>query len=201
MNTILTRPVTIEEFEALPYAETERMELVRGQIVPKDPIDSQGNPMSPGADHGDIQGLIYLALKLWAKSRDAGYAGYVGVETGYVLDGQLGIVRFPDVSYLAEPSRHAGRYPEGNWRVPPTLAVEVISPSERADDIRAKVLDYLNAGVQMVWTVWPRWREVEVHMADGNRRTYNEDDTLEFPEILSGFSCRVSDFFDVDEPV
>lgn len=196
MNTVLARPITVDEFESLPYAETERKELVRGQIVPKDPIDYEGIPMSPGADHGDIQGLIYLALKLWAKSQDA---GYVGVEAGYVLDRQLGIVRFPDVSYLAEPSRQGGRYPEGNWRVPPTLAVEVISPSERADDIRAKILDYLNAGVQMVWTVWPRWREVEVHMPDGARHTYGEEDILEFPETLSGFSCSVSDFFDVDE--
>lgn len=195
MNTVLTRPITVEEFEALPYAEIERKELVRGQLVPKDPVDERGFPMSPGAEHGDIQGLIYLALKAWTQKHKS---GYVGVEAGYVLDHPLGIVRFPDVSYLSAASRQGGRYPEGNWRVPPTLAVEVISPSERADDIRSKIHDYLEAGVPMVWTVWPRWREIEVHLADGSRQTFAEDDTLEFPKILPDFSCKVSDFFEVD---
>jgi len=39
---------------------------------------------------------------------------------------------------------------------PPTLAIEVIAPDDRANDIQQKVSDYLAAGTTRVWIVEPK---------------------------------------------
>jgi Uma2 family endonuclease len=95
----------------------------------------------------------------------------------------------------AERNPHAG-IPEGFWTVAPDLAVEVVSPSETADEVREKVRDFLGAGVPLVWTIYPRTHEVIVHTPDGLARTYGEADTLVFPDTLPGFSCLVAELFE-----
>ncbi len=64
-------------------------------------------------------------------------------------------------------------------RAAPDLALEVVSPSETADEVRDKVHDYLQAGTPLVWVVYPRSKEVVVHTPDGLARTVSGDDRLE----------------------
>ena len=85
--------------------------------------------------------------------------------------------------------------PEAFWNLAPDLAVEVVSPSEKAGDVREKARDYLAAGTRLVWIVYPRTREVVVHTPDGLARAYGADATLEGFGILPGFSCDVADLF------
>jgi Uma2 family endonuclease len=77
----------------------------------------------------------------------------------------------------------------------PDLAVEIVSPSETADEVRAKVRDYLAAGTPLVWTIYPRTREVVVHTADGLARAYSDSDVIEHPDVLPGFTCAVAELF------
>lgn len=85
--------------------------------------------------------------------------------------------------------------PEAFWNVAPDLTVEVVSPGEGAGDVCEKVRDYLAAGTQLVWVVYPRTREVVVHTPDGLARTYEDESVLEGFENLPGFRCAVSDLF------
>jgi hypothetical protein len=38
-------------------------------------------------------------------------------------------------------------------------------------------------------------RGVVVHTGDGLTRTYAEEDVIEYPDVLLGFSCKVSELF------
>ena len=40
----------------------------------------------------------------------------------------------------------------------PAFIVEIISPSDRADKVETKVIEYFSAGVQVVWHVFPALR-------------------------------------------
>lgn len=192
MVTTLFRSITLEEYEALPSDQTDRMEVVRGVLVPKDPVNEKGERMSPTAKHGAIQVEIAILLRSWAR---LGEWGYVGTEAGYVIAWDPVIVRIPDVSFLSATKRPEGQLPDSNWRIPPDLAVEIVSPSDRAYEVQEKVQSYLQAGVALVWTVWPEAKEVVASMPGGVARTYHMGDLLEFPEVLPDFSCRVDDFF------
>jgi Uma2 family endonuclease len=63
------------------------------------------------------------------------------------------------------------------------------------EDVRKKVRHYLTAGTSLVWLVFPGTQEVVVQTPDGLARTYSENDVIEYPEVLPGFSCKVSELF------
>jgi Uma2 family endonuclease len=70
----------------------------------------------------------------------------------------------------------------------PDLAVEVVSPSDSAEDLRTKVRQYLAAGGHTVWIVYARSRIVEVFQAGGVIQELSGDQVLQAPELLPGFS-------------
>ena len=78
----------------------------------------------------------------------------------------------------------------------PDLAVEVVSPSDRPAEVAEKVETWLATGARMVWVAEPRNRTVTIHVAGLENRTLTAEETLEGGEILPGFTCKVSDFFD-----
>ena len=178
MSSVAQSLLTAEEFWQLPEDGTRR-ELVRGEVVETIP---------PGRVHSAIAVTLATMLRSWA-----GTSGdYVGVEAAYVVARNPDTVRRPDVSYV-RGDRIA--IPEAYWGIVPNLAVEIVSPGETAYDLRAKERDYLAAGTPLVWTIYPRTREVVVHIADGLTRAYSDSDTVEHPDVLPGFTCPVAELF------
>jgi Uma2 family endonuclease len=46
-------------------------------------------------------------------------------------------------------------------------SLEVTSPTDRAEDQREKVQEYLQLGVRCVWVVYPTLRVIDVYEASG----------------------------------
>lgn len=181
MGTVV-RPIIIEEFILLPG--NEHMELVRGEVV---------KTMPPGGKHSIVAGEIMRLLGNWAKQ---GAGGYAGVEGGFILSANPDTLRGPDVFYVQSSKIPPSGVPDNFWTITPDLAVEVVSPNETDEKVRDKVHDFLTAGTPLVWVVYPRRREVVIHTPDGLSRTYAGEDVLESPEVLPGFSCKVSEIFE-----
>jgi Uma2 family endonuclease len=79
---------------------------------------------------------------------------------------------------------------------PPDLAVEILSPSNTASDIHEKVLDYLAAGVRLIWIVDPRTRSVAVHSGETPITIAREGDLLDGRDVVPGFTLEVADLFE-----
>jgi Uma2 family endonuclease len=80
--------------------------------------------------------------------------------------------------------------------VPPDVAVEVVSPSNRPGELLRKVGEYLDAGVSLVWVVYPRRRQVAVYRPGEEEPTFlKEGEFLENLPELPDFRCPVSDLF------
>jgi Uma2 family endonuclease len=77
----------------------------------------------------------------------------------------------------------------------PDLAVEVLSPDDRADAVNEKVLDWLNAGCQSVWIVDARVRTVTIYHSASDIRIIRGDQELADETVLPGFRCQVADLF------
>ncbi len=83
-----------------------------------------------------------------------------------------------------------GFFPEA-----PDLAVEILSPSDRASEVAAKVHDWLAAGCRLVWVIDPENVTVTVHR-DRNRITIlSSSDVLTGDDVLPGFSVPVRSLF------
>jgi Uma2 family endonuclease len=84
---------------------------------------------------------------------------------------------------------------EGHLTVSPDIAVEILSPSDRAYEISRKVSDYLAAGTRLVWVVNPESKIVEIHRSEGCGTILRESDILEGEDVLPGFRCPVAELF------
>lgn len=139
---------------------------------------------------------MQLALKI-ANFVHARELGEVTVgDTGFVLKRSAhgrDTVRGIDIAFVN--SERLPTPPDYTWyEMGPDLAVEVISPNNRADDIHIKVTQLLNAGTRLIWVVYPTNRSVVAHTASGANTLY-EDDTLSGGDVLPGFELRVGDIF------
>lgn len=108
---------------------------------------------------------------------------------------QPGRVVKPDGCYLSAARLPSGLPANGWCRVAPDLAFEVVSPNDRAEDVEAKVRDFLAAGVLLVWVVYPATRSVTVHHPDGTAISLAGDARLTGEDILPGFATKVSELF------
>jgi Uma2 family endonuclease len=53
-------------------------------------------------------------------------------------------------------------------RQPPLVAVEVLSPDDRAGDLEEKINDYLAFGIPYVWVINPETRRAYIHTSAGS---------------------------------
>ena len=72
--------------------------------------------------------------------------------------------------------------------------MEIASPSNRPSEVRAKVAEYLDAGVRLVWVVDPQNRSVSIHGPGGSVRELSESDTLAGDDVLPGFRLPLAAF-------
>jgi Uma2 family endonuclease len=80
--------------------------------------------------------------------------------------------------------------------VVPNVALEVVSPTDYAEDVLAKAYEYLRAGVELVWVIFPRQRQLFAFAATNVApQLYTESDTLEGGAVLPGFSAPMAGLF------
>jgi Uma2 family endonuclease len=178
------RRLTSADLERMP--DGDRIELIDG--VPLEMVP-------PDIDHGDAAGLLIRRIGAFLDAHDPD--GLVGPEIafGFGPDPDPVTVLLPDVAYLRSDRVPPRGERGGVCRIPPDLAVEILSPSNTAVGIEAKVAVYLDGGARMVWVFNPLRRAVTVHLPDRTARTLVEDDVLDGGDVLPGFALPVRDVF------
>ena len=79
--------------------------------------------------------------------------------------------------------------------VVPELLVEVVSPSNTAADIDRKVTEYLDAGVSLVWVIYPATRHAFIHRADGTVELVPPGGVLRGENVIPGFELPLASLF------
>ena len=74
--------------------------------------------------------------------------------------------------------------------------VEIVSPSDRWQEMRQKIEEYFAIGVQRVWIVEPDNRDVLVYSTSTEMRKLGEGDLLTGEGVLEGFSLPVAQLFE-----
>lgn len=165
--------------------EDDIVELVEGVIV---------DMSRPGWEHGEV--LMSLASPIYDHARENDLGRVAVGDTGFLLerreDGK-DTVRGLDLAFVRK--ERASEHLSSGWTtIAPDLAVEIISPGNKAADIQLKIRQLLNAGTTLIWTVYPELRIVVVHTPGGSR-TLRDADTLSGGEVLPGFEILVRDVF------
>jgi Uma2 family endonuclease len=99
-------------------------------------------------------------------------------------------VRAPDVGFVRR-GRVPDPVPSGYAELAPDLVVEVLSPDDRPGQVLAKVGDWLEAGVKLVWVVDPERRLAHIYRADGSESVIDDTEMLDGEDVVPGFGCRL----------
>ncbi|MCY3743761.1 MAG: Uma2 family endonuclease [Candidatus Poribacteria bacterium] len=169
--------MTLEEFLE---NDLEGYEYVKGELVPMPPATMI---------HGQISSKLHIRLGLHVEENRLGQL-YIA-ETTFQLDDRA--VK-PDIAFVS-----TDRLPENREQaspVPPDLAVEVVSPSDKHYDVTEKALAYLRAGTRLVWVIEPVAKTVMVYRSETDFTVLNYEDTLTGEDVVEGFTCPVSQLFE-----
>jgi Uma2 family endonuclease len=111
--------------------------------------------------------------------------------------------RRPDIAFVSFERAPITQLPstkENAWGVVPDLAVEVISPTDPAEDQLEKVLEYFVAGVRLVWVVYPTLGYLHVYSSPKTVQILDRVDILDGGTVLPGFSMPLDLLFDATPP-
>lgn len=180
--------VTMTAEDLLKLPDEERYELVGGKLVER----------GSGSRSGWIGGRIMRLIGNHVEERGLGWV--VGSGAGLQCFADPMTVRRPNVSFIRKGRFPGEQLPEGHCPIAPDLAVIVLCPDDKADEIEASLTDYLQAGVSLVWVFYPRTRSMHVYRAQGHSERLTEEDLLTGAEVIPGFSCMVSECFPPTPP-
>lgn len=144
------------------------MEWISGEAVQK---------LMPTDSHAFLQ--LAFAEHLKARVKTRGMPGKVGTEWRFIIQPNSYETEslVPDVAYLAryfEFSRNARTYPN----IPPDIALEILSPEDRASAVAKRRRFYRWWGVTLVLIVDPQTRTVEAHEGAAGFKTFTALETL-----------------------
>ncbi len=171
--------------QALPENQDKTIELIHGVLS----IMTGGSIL-----HTIIISRLVTLLLNFIEAHPLGIA----LTDGAIYTLPSGDLVIPDASFL-----QSGRYIEGRWPtrfdLMPDLAIEVVSPSNTPDKLAQKVQLYLDAGVRLVWVIYPTTQSITVYtpQADGTAiyQHLSLDGTLVGGDVLPGFSAEVRKIF------
>ena len=179
----ITRRYTIEEFERLPDSD-RRWELINGELA-------EVNAAS--ANHGAYESAIITALYTYLRPQRLGRV--YGSDTGFVLSTDPPMVRMADVSVILAARQADLGDPDRFINGAPDVAVEIVSPTDRASAVLAKADLWIATGVRLLWVVDPSRRTVTVYTPASAPRTLTDREELDGGALLPGFRLPVAEIF------
>jgi Uma2 family endonuclease len=148
--------------------DVERYEVIDGVRVEREPMR---------AFEAVLASWFCFLINGFAAGKKLGLAVN---EVLFVLNASRDLKRRPDVafvSYARWPSAVVERAPA--WNVVPDLAVELMSPTNLAEEIDNKITDYFQSGVSLVWVIYPDSGRVYVYRSPTHVSILERTDTLD----------------------
>lgn len=177
--------LTAEQFLELTTDDRRHRELIRGEVTAVAPA---------GFEHGLVAAAIVHHLRAFVVGSGLGVV--LSSETGFTTSRGPDTVRAPDAAFVRADQVPPPVARRGFVELAPDLVVEVVSPSDRASDVLAKALAWIDVGVRLVWVVDPVSRSVMVHQPGGLACIRRGDSAgVDGGDVLPGLLIALDDIF------
>lgn len=179
--------MTTEHLLALPDDGRERW-LIRGEL-------REGELTKRNRGHSRIGANICGELHAWRKSLPAPHGEVLVGEAGVRLRRNPDTVVGIDIAYIS-PETVADN-PDDDRIVDgvPVLAVEILSPSDKHEEVAEKVETYLETGVKLVWVVDPAFYTITVYRGDAEPQMFNLSQTINGDPHMPGLHVALKEIF------
>ena len=150
--------------------------------------------MAPaGGESGDRESEVIWQLRTWAKREGSGRA--FGCNTGFRLPNNA--TRAPDASWVLnsrldklKPSERRKFFP-----LCPDFVIEIVSPSDRLPQVRAKMVEYLANGARLGWLIDPKAGKVYVYRPNEKVQCKSGVRQISGAPELPGFVLKLSEIW------
>ncbi len=177
---------TDEEFEQIVEFNQElRLELTaEGKLIIMSPT---------GGETGNRNFEIYIDLGIWNRKYKLGKA--FDSSTGFKLPN--GATRSPDASWIKIERWDALTPQQRKKYLPlcPDFAVELVSESDDVEDTRKKMLEYIENGLRLGWSINPKDKQVEIYRAGKEVEILDSPTSLSGEDVLIGFNLDLEVIF------
>jgi len=181
------RLMTTEELLALPDDGKQRW-LIRGEL-------REDGMTRRGRLHSLAETNVAYYLKAWLLGRPQPRGQVLTGEAGFRLRREPDTTVGMDLAYISAELAAASSPDVFLIEGAPTLAVEILSPSNTHKEVTDKIHEYLTAGVALDWVIDPVFRTVQVYRPDARPVLFNDDQELSGEPHLPGFRVAVADLF------
>lgn len=189
VSQIHTRGVSLEDLMA--YG-SDWVEVVDGEI-----IEIEREQMAASYQHVVVIENLFRLFDPFVRTHKLGRVHIDGLS--YLLhvdENGVQVTRIADFSFIRRENLPARFDRNKPYHGHPDLAVEVVSPTEKPDELMRKISDYLRYGTEQVWAIYPAKKEVHVYRHDDNAPTiYREGDSFMAEALFPGLTINVADLF------
>lgn len=203
MSTEVTDGVAVRVLEILSVKIENLRQQVLEEITPKivEPVVMPGTSRGSTSSNqeylpqtttdftsGAVSTRFCALLSNWVEPHKLGYV--VANGAGFQLSN--GDVLAPQISFFSR--ERLKPVPRTYPQLVPNLVVEIKSAFDRLTLIQEKVMGFLEIGVEVALLINPDYRTVAVYNRHQKQMitTLTDDDKLNFPELLPGWSVSVS---------
>jgi Uma2 family endonuclease len=160
-------------------------------------VDGEITEKTVGAQESEIATLLIEFLAPFVRLHRMGKI--VG-EMIFRIDVPKDLQRRPDVAFISHSkwpvNRRAPDVPV--WEIVPDLAIEVVSPTNSAVGVQAKIHEYLEAGVSGVWVIYPTQKTIHIYGSPTRIQVVQLGEELDGGVLLPGFRLPLSALFEDD---
>ena len=186
-GTLALPPVTDEQF----YEFCQRNPLISAERTAKGSL----HLMPPAEAWADSRGsLLIFDIEKWNSALTKPGITF-GASAGFLLPN--GAIRAPDASWVSQarwdalPADKRTPYPH----LCPDFVVEVMSPSDRVGEAKAKMEEYRDSGARLGWLVDRKSRAVLVYRPSVPVQTLTDPASVSGEPELPGFIADLSRVF------
>lgn len=174
---------TYRDYINLPESETERHELLEGELI---------MVPSPNEPHQKVSRNLEFIIWEFVKQRKLGMVYDAPIDV--VLSKE--VVVQPDIIFISE--KRKGIITKKNIKGTPDLVIEILSPGTSGKDRTIKHTLYARYGVKEYWIAGPKKENIEIYVLEKEglklEKKYSSPDKLHSP-LLKGLEVPLLEVF------
>lgn len=193
LTTVESRPVVIRLQPVFDVTEDKFFEFCQLNAEWRIERTAQGEVliMPPtGGETGSRDAEVITQLRTWARQDGNGVA--FGSSTGFDLPN--GATRSPDASWVERSRLEMLTTEQKKKFLPlcPDFVIELRSPSDRLDDLKEKMQEYIDNGARLGWLLDPISRRVYVYLPGSPVECLDNPQNISADPVLPGFKLDLA---------
>jgi Uma2 family endonuclease len=178
----VTEPELITDVDLSGLPETAVYEVIGGRVVEK--------PM--GCYPVAVASLLQIHLGSFLDETGLGRSV---VEMLFRFDGKTQYC--PDVAFVSAEKWpvHLRAPKKQPWNIIPDVPIEVISETDRAEDVLSKTHHYFDAGARAVWLIYPSLELIHIYTTFTRIQVLTKDDVLDGGDVIPGYRLPLATLF------